>query len=138
MGPLSTSGDDSSEDKPDDKPEDDKPDDDENFLNNGTVPSHGFAFQAFSGKEYGGEATEIYTSEGFHDFGFTAKSYVWIPNDSGCCVAFCEDEKNTTNRWCPERFREDASEPFPRLGVLCGTNFNNDGKSQWCKQPELR
>lgn len=105
----------------------------EDFLNNGTVPDHGIAFQAFSEKEYGGEATEIYTTEGYHDLPFNAISYVWIPNNSECCIAFCQDKKNTTSFWCDERFREESSEDgFPRLGVICGLALDPKGKQQRC------
>ena len=116
--------------------DDDTPD--ENFLNNGTIPDRGIAFQAFSDPDYGGEATDIMTSEGFHDLPFNAFSYVWIPNDSGCCISFCQDKSNTTQFWCDERFRDkvEGDTGFPRLGVLCGIMFNTGSEEQRCVEEE--
>ena len=106
------------------------------FLNNETVPSRGIAFQAFTDHNYMGPATEIYNGEGFYDLGINATSYVWIPNDSDCCVTFCQSKKNTTQWWCRERFQQESSGPFPRLGVLCGTDFDRDYGSHWCAPEE--
>lgn len=98
---------------------------DENFLNNGTAPKRGFAFQAFSEPLYGGEASDILTSEGFHDLGFEATSYVWVPNDTGCCISFCQTKNDTEFHWCDPRMRDEVEgESFPRLGVLCGDKMN--------------
>lgn len=106
------------------------------FLNNETVPSRGIAFQAFSDLDYKGSATRIYDGEGFYDLGMNATSYVWIPNDSDCCVTFCQTKKNTTQWWCRERFQQEAGRAFPRLGVLCGTDFDRNRKSHWCMPEE--
>ena len=103
-----------------------------NFLNNGTIPDRGNAFQAFSEANYSGASTEIITTEGYHDLPFPAKSYVWVPNGSGCCLAFCQDLRNSTSFWCDPRFREETPEPFPRFGLLCGVAFNYEGKEQRC------
>lgn len=102
------------------------------FLNNQTVPSRGIAFQAFSGFNYTGEATEIYTGEGFADLGLDAKSYVWIPNTTKCCVSFCQNTTKTTQFWCDERYRPEVSKTFPRVGLLCGPNIDTGSKTQPC------
>ncbi|CAI4214167.1 unnamed protein product [Parascedosporium putredinis] len=93
------------------------------FLNNGTARTSGFAFQAYSELNYGGDATDIYIDEGFFDFGFEAWSYVWLPGDRNCCITFCEDKKNGTGYFCQERFRKEASDSFPRLAIYCGDNI---------------
>ncbi|SPO06413.1 uncharacterized protein DNG_09102 [Cephalotrichum gorgonifer] len=103
-----------------------------NFLNNGTIPDRGIAFQAFSGTNYMGEASGIYNEEGFFDLGFNATSYVWIPNTSDCCVTFCQSEKNTSQFWCKERYRAESSGSFPRLGILCGTDIDRDADEHRC------
>lgn len=61
---------------------------------------------------------------------------MWIPNDSDCCVTFCQSKANTTQWWCRERFQYEASREFPRLGVLCGTDFDRDVKTHWCVPEE--
>lgn len=120
------------EDKDKDEP------DDENFLNNGTVPERGFAFQAFSHADYGGEAGDILTSEGFHDLGFKLLSYVWEPNDTGCCVSFCRNSSVSDNFWCQPRMRDriEAEEGFPRMGIICGNAIDTFADEQRCSDED--
>ncbi|KAK0707329.1 hypothetical protein B0H67DRAFT_470030, partial [Lasiosphaeris hirsuta] len=89
------------------------------FLNNQSSPA-GLAFQAFSAPSYQGSYTPIIYEEGFHDFGFGAKSYVWLPNGTDCCITFCADKVTAVGWWCNPRYRTNASEPFPRVYVWCG------------------
>lgn len=99
------------------------------FLNNGTAPN-GLAFQGFSERTYLGNATTIVQEEGFHDFPFPIQSYVWLPDETGCCVTFCQNKTTSTGWWCEPRFRPSFEGSFPRLYVWCG---GNDGiKNETC------
>lgn len=83
-----------------------------------------------------GSATDIYNTEGFFNLSMNASSYVWIPNDTDCCVVFCQSKANTTQWWCRERFQPEASREFSRLGVLCGTDFVREKKTYYCVPEE--
>ncbi|KAK5657926.1 hypothetical protein OQA88_2475 [Cercophora sp. LCS_1] len=94
------------------------------FLNNGTAPE-GLAFQGFSEQTYLGNATTIVQEEGFHDFPFPIKSYVWLPDGTNCCVTFCQNKTTSSGWWCDPRYRPTFDGSFPRLSIWCG---GNDGK----------
>jgi len=98
------------------------------FLNNGTAPQ-GLAFQAFSEPSYMGNATVIIQEEGFHDIG-ARRSYVWLPDDTKCCLTFCANMTTSTGWWCDARYRANASGVFSRVYIWCG---GNDGvKNETC------
>ncbi|KAK0640630.1 hypothetical protein B0T16DRAFT_379020, partial [Cercophora newfieldiana] len=90
----------------------------QNFLNNGTAPP-GLAFQAFSQPAYLGTATAVIQEEGFFDIG-QRRSYVWLPDDTGCCVTFCKDKTTATGWWCKARYRTNATGVFSRVYIWCG------------------
>ncbi|KAK0617616.1 hypothetical protein B0T14DRAFT_388682, partial [Immersiella caudata] len=90
------------------------------FLNNGTAPG-GLAFQAFSEPQYSGTATPIMQEEGFFDIG-ERRSYVWLPDDTRCCLTFCKDRTTSTGWWCATRYRPNASDVFSRVYIWCGGN----------------
>jgi len=99
------------------------------FLNNGTAPPPGLAFQAFSEPQYNGTATAIIQEEGFFDIG-ERRSYVWLPDDTRCCLTFCKDRETSTGWWCATRYRANASDVFSRVYIWCG---GNDGvKNETC------
>jgi hypothetical protein len=98
------------------------------FLNNGTAP-RGLAFQAFSEPHYGGNATKVMQEEGFFDIG-ERRSYVWLPDDTRCCLTFCKDKETSVGWWCATRYRANASDVFSRVYIWCG---GNDGvKNETC------
>lgn len=90
-------------------------------LNNSTYPG-GFAFQAFSDRDYGGGASPVIRDDLFTDLDFTASSYVWIPNSTDCCVTFCANKTSSgwIGWWCQERRQPNASHLFERIYVGCG------------------
>ena len=91
-------------------------------LNNGTAPHRGLAFQGFSLTSYLGDATPIIQEEGFYDLNITAMSYVWLPDDTNCCLTFCANKTTATGWWCNPRYRPEASGGIPRVYIWCGTN----------------
>jgi hypothetical protein len=98
-------------------------------LNNSTAP-RGQAFQAFSSPDYLGAATPIIRALGFHDLNISARSYVWLPDETGCCLTFCANRTTATGWWCQQRFQTQSSGPFQRVYVWCG---GNDGvKNETC------
>lgn len=64
------------------------------------------------------------------------KSYVWKPNNTGCCITFCADEKEPTGWLCDPRKRDKAEVPFPRLYVWCGRDRNNNTEKDTCSRPK--
>lgn len=94
-------------------------------LNNSTAPRRGLAFQAFQLTSYLGTASSIIQEEGFHDLNMTAKSYVWMRDDTDCCLTFCTNKTSASGYWCDTRYRPDASEGFARVSIWCG---GNDGR----------
>lgn len=91
------------------------------FLNNQTDPSLLFAFQGFTEPNFEGEATPIIRERDGSNLNLTAVSYVWRPNDSHCCVSFCQSRKDKRPDWiCDERYRKKSSESFKRIYIWCG------------------
>ncbi|KAK3937943.1 hypothetical protein QBC46DRAFT_391282 [Diplogelasinospora grovesii] len=93
-------------------------------LNNQTGPQFQ-AFQGFSEIDFQGNATTVIQKEGFHDLGLAAKSYVWLPNDTGCCLTFCANKTAATGWWCEKRSQPKASGLFVRIYIWCGNHANN-------------
>ena len=99
-------------------------------LNNGTAPNKGLAFQGFSSPSYLGSATPIIQEEGFHDLNISARSYVWFPDGTECCLTFCANRTTATGWWCNPRYRPDPEGSFARVYIWCG---GNDGvKNRTC------
>jgi len=93
------------------------------FLNNQTdpSPSKSFAFQGFTQPNFEGEATSIIRERDGSNLNLTAVSYVWRPNESHCCISFCNSRKDKRPDWvCDERYRKKSSESFKRIFVWCG------------------
>lgn len=80
----------------------------------------GFQFQAFLDPKYLGNASAIITEEGFTDLGMQAHSYVWLPNNTGCCVTFCQNLTYAGGWWCQQRYQQNASGWFERIYIGCG------------------
>ncbi|CAI4214146.1 unnamed protein product [Parascedosporium putredinis] len=82
------------------------------FLNE-TIPTDTFAFQAWSKKNFQGEVSPIYRTEGLFKFGFEAVSYIWLPNSTACCVTFATTlacgAKNFTATSRADRFLASSS-----------------------------
>lgn len=85
-----------------------------------------FAFQGFASPNYTGNATEIYSQTGFIDFPFDLISYVWLPNNTECCITFCRGTENKTGYWCDPRYQEEASGFFDRLMIGCDNEAHPD------------
>ncbi|KAI9896261.1 hypothetical protein N3K66_008433 [Trichothecium roseum] len=93
------------------------------FLNNETAPEDNrFSFQSFSQNEYGGQASNILDQTGGTDFDFLVRSYVWLPESSGCCVSFCLNDttEGLVGWWCDERYQKKTSETYTRSYIWCG------------------
>lgn len=90
------------------------------FLNNQTESESQFAFQAYSHHNYGGQASHIFVTEGFIDLPFAATSYVWIRNETNCCLTFCQGSTEDVGYWCHSRRQPEASSNFDRIYVWCG------------------
>ncbi|KAL2018430.1 hypothetical protein VTK56DRAFT_849 [Thermocarpiscus australiensis] len=100
------------------------------FLNNQTDPRPGFAFQGFSEKNFEGNATAILRDEGFHDLGLNAWSYVWLPNNTDCCVTFCANQTTSTGYRCDMWHRNASSSSFSRVSLWCGRNTNIEAREK--------
>ncbi|KAK3315689.1 hypothetical protein B0H66DRAFT_269289 [Apodospora peruviana] len=102
------------------------------FLNNQTT-GYGLAFQGFEEPNYLGGSTPIIREEGFHDFGFNCKSYVWLPNTTDCCVTFCANATaaGAVGWWCNPRYRAGTSTGtgFPRIYIWCGHQHVKDNET---------
>jgi len=96
------------------------------FLNNQTVPDPSQAFQAFRDFNYLGNATPVIRSLGFYNIGFAANSYVWLPNDTSCCVTFCANTTYSGGWWCDQRYQPNASGPFARVWIGCGVDAHQE------------
>ncbi|SPO04636.1 uncharacterized protein DNG_07321 [Cephalotrichum gorgonifer] len=92
-----------------------KPGATETSLLTDEVPTDGFAFQAWSKKNYEGEHSPIYRKEGLVSLGFDAISYIWIPNSKDCCVTFCDDNSVRCKEW----YRAESSGAFPQVYISC-------------------
>ncbi|KAK4187703.1 hypothetical protein QBC35DRAFT_498061 [Podospora australis] len=111
-------------------------------LFNETTIEDGFAFQAYSGVNGTGNRTQIYTEEGFFDFGFKARSYMWQPNNKACCITFCAASANASSTgkqhlgwWCDARRRNETPEAFPRINIWCG-RWTNTENQKICVKPK--
>ncbi|KAH7374528.1 hypothetical protein B0T11DRAFT_268738 [Plectosphaerella cucumerina] len=92
------------------------------FLNNQTELESQFAFQAYSHPNYGGQASNVLLTEGFIDLPFDANSYVWIRNETNCCLTFCQGTEKDVGYWCDSRRQPEASSNFDRIYIWCGRN----------------
>lgn len=63
---------------------------------------------------------------------------MWVPNDTGCCISFCQNTSDTDQYWCEPRKRDriEGDTGFPRLGVLCGNSFDTTSNIQKCSEEE--
>lgn len=92
------------------------------FLNNQTYSLPGLAFQAFSGTDYVGNVSDVARDEDFLILLFAANSYVWLPDDTDCCITFCSDGSMAVGWWRDERHQKDASSAFTRVWIGCGSS----------------
>ena len=89
-----------------------------------------YAFQGYSAANFTGNATSILFDEGYYDFGFKVKSYIWLPNATNCCITFCQNKTATVGWHCDTRRRNLTDTPFPRLSVWCGRGTNTKAQTQ--------
>lgn len=89
-----------------------------------------YAFQGYSAANFTGNATSILFDEGYYDFGFKVKSYIWLPNATNCCITFCQNKTATVGWLCDTRRRNLTDTPFPRLSVWCGRGTNTKAQTQ--------
>lgn len=103
------------------------------FLNNQTGLM-GLAFQGFGEANYLGKPTDIIRTEGFYDFDHDLKSYVWLPNNTDCCVTFCADKETSVGWRCQMRYRAKTEDGtgFPRINIWCTGRTQTDKYSQMC------
>ncbi|KAL2134013.1 hypothetical protein VTI74DRAFT_1218 [Chaetomium olivicolor] len=78
------------------------------------------AFQGWSEANFTGNATKIYHDEGYFDFSFNVTSYIWLRNDTSCCVSFCANKTSAVGWWCANRRREKSDDKFSGLRIWCG------------------
>jgi hypothetical protein len=106
------------------------------FLNNQTHITDDFAFQGFSDPDYGGNATDILSLEDGVNFNFSIASYVWAPQDTGCCLTFCMNATEAGNvGWlCGARKQPKSSDRFRRIFVWCGEVHSE--KNAVCSDPD--
>ncbi|PNP53315.1 hypothetical protein THARTR1_06009 [Trichoderma harzianum] len=66
-------------------------------------------------------ATTIIDDEGGTDLGFEARSYVWLPSVTDCCITFCTNatSKGMVGWLCSQRKQPKSSDPFKRVYVWC-------------------
>jgi len=77
-----------------------------------------------------GKTTPILWEEGFFDFGFNAVSYIWLPNNTDCCVTFCASKTKSVGWRCDLRRRNETTDPFPRLSIWCGRGSNTQAQTK--------
>lgn len=78
-----------------------------------------FGFQAYSDTAYTGTKSEVFDDPGLFHLGFMAHSYVWQPDQSGCCATICRNL--TIKGWrCKQTTSADAPEPFDVIFIGCG------------------
>lgn len=80
----------------------------------------GFGFQGWEKANFTGEHTQIYTEEGFFDLPVDVISYMWVRNETDCCITFCEDKKTSNGYRCEPRKRIEAEGAFSRIHIWCG------------------
>ncbi|KAL1839366.1 hypothetical protein VTJ49DRAFT_1601 [Mycothermus thermophilus] len=94
------------------------------FLHNQTNPAvfERVAFQGYEFANFTGRHTDILTKEDFHDLPFAAISYVWVPNDTGCCITFCASRTDSAGYRCDPIMKNstDSGKGFPRIHIWCG------------------
>lgn len=92
------------------------------FLNNQTIYTDTFAFQGFSDTDYNGNATEIFTEEDGLNFDFGIASYVWAPQNTGCCLTYCMNatDSGMVGWGCTPRKQPKSSDRFRRIFIWCG------------------
>lgn len=98
-----------------------------------TQPRPSFAFQGFADDNYTGTATPLIHREGFADLPFACHSYRWRPNDTSCCITFCQNHTHPAGWLCADQIHADAdadadvdaaaaATPFPRIWIGCGSS----------------
>ncbi|KAK0629384.1 hypothetical protein B0T17DRAFT_486656, partial [Bombardia bombarda] len=78
-----------------------------------------FSFQGFTEPSYKGNATSILDREDLYDFDINCRSYVWLPNGTGCCHTFCANQTIPMGYWCDPRYRDNTSDGFNRIIIWC-------------------
>lgn len=106
---TSTAGSGSDDNNDDEDEEEDKDDDDP-----------GFDFKGWEDSDFTGSSTDVITEKGFIDLPFNVTSYKWRPNDSDCCVTFCQGNETSVGWRCTDFEREEATAKFGRIFVGCG------------------
>lgn len=85
----------------------------------------GFAFQAFSDRNYGGEAGPVIRGRGIVELGFDAKSYVWVRNGLHCCLTLCRQSSRSA---CDDLRETDVGELFDRVYIWCPPDNKKDNQ----------
>lgn len=107
--PTSTAGSD---------PDDDDDDDTEEDTDDDGEP--GFDFKGWEDPNFTGSSTDLITEKGFVDLPFNVTSYKWRPNDSDCCITFCQGKETGVGWRCTDFEREEATAEFGRIFIGCG------------------
>lgn len=107
---TSRSGSDEDEDDREDEEEDKDDDDDE----------PGFDFKGWQDPNFTGLSTDLITEKGFVNLPFNVTSYKWRPNDSDCCITFCQGKEKGVGWRCTSFERDESTAEFGRIFVGCG------------------
>ncbi|KAK4153809.1 hypothetical protein C8A00DRAFT_14997 [Chaetomidium leptoderma] len=82
-----------------------------------------FALQLWEKHDYKGRATDVLYEEGFYDLKFNATSYIWLPNNTDCCVTFCTSKTDDDPSWWCDIRKKNATDNdvgFQRISIWCG------------------
>lgn len=107
--PTSTSRSGSDEDEDEEEDGDDDDDDEP-----------GFDFKGWQDSTFTGLSTDLITEKGFSDLPFNVTSYKWRPNDSDCCITFCQGKEKGVGWRCTSFERDESTAEFGRIFVGCG------------------
>lgn len=78
-----------------------------------------FEFQGWAQLNFSGSHTRIYRELGFFDLEVDVISYHWLPNNTGCCIAFCANKTTQVGFRCDKYIRPQASTRFARVHFFC-------------------
>ncbi|KAH6618418.1 hypothetical protein B0J18DRAFT_468704 [Chaetomium sp. MPI-SDFR-AT-0129] len=90
------------------------------------------AFQGWNKENITGNATQIYPHLGVYDLEFPIHSYIWVSNQTDCCVNFCDLDAKQHGFACSSKWQNHSSFAFPRIVLWCG-NRNHVPDQQRCK-----
>lgn len=103
-----------------------------------------YQFQGWEQKDFQGNATKIYSEDGYWDLEFEVRSWAWTPTEiipnPNCCITFCRNRTDAGGYWCQEKRQKEVSNKenlpnggkFGRIWTGCG----DDARQQHKCSPE--